>query len=243
MQLWKAVCDFDGTISTHDVTDDLLMRFAKPGWEALEDAWRAGQIGSRECMTGQIQFLDASKQELDKALDAMSIDPMFTRFAETASSMGIDLLVASDGLDYAIKRILGNHGLEHLKIVANHLEPIGERGWRMTSPNSAETCRSRSGTCKCAFVDATTRLNMSIGSTCKTLLIGDGQSDFCVSERVDFVFAKDRLISHCLDRKISHHAISGFGDAIALLPELLAGRFETPAFLSSLTPQPRVDYV
>src|SRR2546425_827163 len=44
---WMVQSDFDGTISLLDVTDTLLNRFGKPGWQELEDAWERGEIGSR----------------------------------------------------------------------------------------------------------------------------------------------------------------------------------------------------
>ena len=43
---WTILCDFDGTIAVEDVIDSMLVRFGRPGWEALEDDWRAGRIGS-----------------------------------------------------------------------------------------------------------------------------------------------------------------------------------------------------
>jgi hypothetical protein len=57
---WTILCDFDGTISVEDITDALLVRFAKPGWEDIEQAWKRGEIGSRECMARQIALLDAT---------------------------------------------------------------------------------------------------------------------------------------------------------------------------------------
>ncbi len=50
---WSILCDFDGTISLEDVIDSLLEKYGQPGWQELEDQWKAGKIGSRECMQGQ----------------------------------------------------------------------------------------------------------------------------------------------------------------------------------------------
>ena len=49
----------------------------------------------------------------------------------------------------------------------------------------------------------------------KTLLIGDGASDFCAADRVDFVFAKHRLIEHCRSAGIPYVPITSFADALA----------------------------
>ena len=77
MSDWTILCDFDGTVSVEDTTDTLLERFGRDGWQALEDEWRAGRIGSRECMAGQIALLDMDRAELDAHLDTRHIDPAF----------------------------------------------------------------------------------------------------------------------------------------------------------------------
>jgi 2-hydroxy-3-keto-5-methylthiopentenyl-1-phosphate phosphatase len=213
---WTILCDFDGTISVEDVIDSLLDRFGRPGWETLEQDWRAGRIGSRECMTGQVGLLDMTQEELDKHLSSLWIDHHFPDFVKMARATGTPMHVVSDGLDYAIRKILGRYGLDDLPLAANHLAPATPpQKWQLTSPFQAEGCRS--GTCKCAVA-----AQASKGGT-KTLLIGDGASDFCAADRVDFVFAKHRLIEHCRAAGIPYVPITGFEDALELLPRLLDG--------------------
>lgn len=55
---WRIQCDFDGTISLQDVADTLLTRHGMPGWQELEEAWERGEIGSHDCMCGQVALLD-----------------------------------------------------------------------------------------------------------------------------------------------------------------------------------------
>ncbi|WP_329741028.1 MtnX-like HAD-IB family phosphatase [Dyella sp. A6] len=217
MSGWNILCDFDGTISVEDVIDSLLDRFGRPGWEALESDWRAGRIGSRECMTGQVALLDMDRQALDHHLDGMWIDHAFPDFVSRARDLHVPVRVVSDGLDYAIHRILGRYGLDDLPLAANHLAPgTPPQRWQLSSPFQAEGCRS--GTCKCACVEQA----RASGAT-RTLLIGDGASDFCAADRVDFVFAKHRLIEHCRHAGIPYVPITGFEDALELLPALLDG--------------------
>jgi 2,3-diketo-5-methylthio-1-phosphopentane phosphatase len=213
---WTILCDFDGTISVEDVIDSLLDRFGRPGWEVLEQDWRAGRIGSRECMVGQADLLQMTRTELDAHLAGLWIDHAFPGFVARARELQVPLRIVSDGLDYAIQRILGRYGLADLPLAANHLAPgVPPKVWRLSSPFQAAGCRS--GTCKCACVaqaqDAGTR----------TLLIGDGASDFCAADHADFVFAKHRLIEHCRAAGIPYMPITGFEDALELLPKLLAG--------------------
>ena len=101
---WTILCDFDGTIAVEDVIDSLLDRYGRPGWEALELDWRAGRIGSRECMSGQVALLDMSRAELDAHLAGLWIDHAFPGFVAKARELGVPIRVVSDGLDYAIHR-------------------------------------------------------------------------------------------------------------------------------------------
>ncbi|HMM57143.1 MAG TPA: MtnX-like HAD-IB family phosphatase [Rudaea sp.] len=211
MSHWTILCDFDGTIAVDDTTDTLLERFGRSGWEALEADWKAGRINSHDCMAGQVALLDMSRDELDAHLDARAIDPAFGEFVDAAHAQGMHIVIVSDGLDYGIRRILARAGFESLPIVANHLRQVDEREWSLQFPHADKACRIGSGTCKCARGRAAHE---------RTLLIGDGASDFCVAETVDFVFAKGKLIQHCENKNIAHAAIAGFADALPLLHEL-----------------------
>jgi 2-hydroxy-3-keto-5-methylthiopentenyl-1-phosphate phosphatase len=223
---WTILCDFDGTIAVEDTTDTLLERFGQSGWEKLETDWREGRIGSHDCMAGQVALLDMNRAELDAHLAERTIDPAFAAFVRAAHRSGLHIEVLSDGLDYAIRTILGRNSLDWLPITANRLESAGERTWTLAFPNAYSACRVASGTCKCARADSA-----RIGRK-RVLLIGDGASDFCIAESADFVFAKDKLIAHCREKNIAHAAIDGFADALDLLPALIAGELAVPAPIS-----------
>jgi 2,3-diketo-5-methylthio-1-phosphopentane phosphatase len=208
------LCDFDGTISTSDVTDTLLEAFGKPGWREIEAEWLAGRIGSRVCMQQQIACLDASKEELDEAIDAIGVDDAFAAFVDAIATHGWELSIVSDGLDYAIKRILRRHRLPALPFYANRLTQTGERSWKLDSPYADPACCSASGMCKCAFA------RRAQAARNKVLMIGDGRSDFCVAGCADLVLAKGSLIAHCLGECLPHAPISGFSDATSMIPTL-----------------------
>lgn len=218
MSPWTILCDFDGTVALDDTTDTLLESFGRPGWEVLEDDWRAGRINSHDCMAGQVALLDMDRAELDAHLAQREIDPAFDDFVKLAQADGIAIEILSDGLDYAIRTILGRHGLDWLPITSNRLQAVTAREWSLDFPNASALCRVASGTCKCA------RSARAQAARKRTLLIGDGASDFCVAEAADFVFAKGKLVAHCIANNIPHAAISGFADALSLLPALVSGK-------------------
>jgi 2,3-diketo-5-methylthio-1-phosphopentane phosphatase len=209
------LCDFDGTVTKSDVTDDLLARFGKPGWQRLEAQWRAGAIGSRACMAGQVALLDCSREELDAHLCGVAIDPAFKQFATAVRARGAAIEIVSDGLDHACRVILGRHGLESIPLKANHLVQTGARSWRLEFPYAAIGCRA--GHCKCVSA----RAHAAEGAA--VLLIGDGASDFCVARRASHVFARGALLAHCAAAALPHRAVPDFDEALALLPLALDG--------------------
>lgn len=137
---WMVQCDFDGTISTEDVTDSLLQRFGRDGWEELEAAWERGEIGSRECMKGQVALLDMDRAELDAHLATIAVDPHFGAFVRAARERGMPVQVVSDGIDYAIHAVLERHGLSDLPVIANRLVQTGPRSWQLQSPWASAAC-------------------------------------------------------------------------------------------------------
>ncbi len=209
---WIIVCDFDGTISHEDVTDTLMEKFGHPDWQLLESRWKKAEIGSRECLSGQISLLDVSRQQMDTCLDQISIDPAFSHFVRWAQEEAIPLYVVSDGLDYAIERILGNNSITGLPVIANHLEQISERRWRITFPHFDPKCQYASGTCKCQVART---LNAHA-----FLVIGDGRSDFCVASQADHVLAKKSLLIECQKAGIAHTPFTRFSEARACIENL-----------------------
>ena len=220
MSPWLIQCDFDGTISLSDVTDSLLNRFGLPGWQAAEAAWMRGEIGSRTCMQRQVALLDVDEATLIDHLDTIDIDPAFPAFVKRAEALGLAVQVISDGIDFAIHRVLQRHGLDHLPVAANRLIANGPRRWALQSPHADSACARDSGTCKCASLSRQHAVGRYVA------FIGDSTSDFCVSRHADRVFAKSRLIEHCIDNDIRNTAFEHFGQLLVHLDALAADQRE-----------------
>jgi 2,3-diketo-5-methylthio-1-phosphopentane phosphatase len=204
----QVLVDFDGTIATDDTTDRLLERFAEPGWQAVEDEWKAGLIGSRECMARQIALVRATPEQYADFVADVEIDPSFPAFAALCHARGVAITVVSDGLDRTVAAVLDRHGLG-LPIRANHLEWLGGDRWRLLFPHGRGDCRALAGNCKCQFAAAppgTVRV-----------VVGDGRSDFCVAEQAELVLAKSALAKHAAATGLPHFPIQSFAEATTLL--------------------------
>ena len=213
----QVFCDFDGTISVVDTTDRVLSRLAAPEWEQLEADWVAGRIDAAACMRGQVALIGGGDAELDDVLDEIELDPGFCAFAAWCADRDLPLTIVSDGVDHFIRRILSRHGLGELPIVSNRL--AGEAGARrLEQPHRREGCAAGAGVCKCATAAARAVPGETI------VYIGDGRSDFCVSQRADVLFAKDTLADYAAGRGQPHHLYETFHDITAMLAPLVDAR-------------------
>jgi 2,3-diketo-5-methylthio-1-phosphopentane phosphatase len=212
----RVFVDFDGTIAPIDTTDLLLERFADPAWRRIEEDWKAGRIGSRECLVRQVDLVRADPRELDAFIADIEIDPYFADFVTTCRRFGHQVAVVSDGLDRTVEAVLGRLDV-HVPYYANHLAWQGGGRWRLAFPHARSDCRSLSGNCKCQFLDSSILLDV---------VVGDGRSDFCMATRADLVLAKGALLDHCVQSALPHRAFAHFGEATEHLTEWLGGRLQ-----------------
>ena len=62
--------DFDGTITTRDIGDQIVINFAEPGWEKAMDRFRVGELNVRELWAIEIGML---REEREPAAIARAI--------------------------------------------------------------------------------------------------------------------------------------------------------------------------
>ena len=216
----RVLVDFDGTIAPTDTTDLLLERFAEPEWHSIEDDWKAGRIGSRECLVRQIDLVRATPTEMDSFMNSIEIDPGFSRFVDFVQGLGYPIAVVSDGLDRTIGNVLDRNNID-IEYFANRLEWRGGNRWRLSFPHARSDCSALSGNCKCSFAEGQPRQ--------LKVLVGDGRSDFCLAGRADLVLAKSGLLNHCRKNDLPHIAFEDFNQVTTLFARWLAEHVTGPA--------------
>jgi 2,3-diketo-5-methylthio-1-phosphopentane phosphatase len=210
--------DFDGTIVPRDASDFLFERFADPAWQDIEQDWKSGRIGSRECMARQVALLRATPEVLRAAIATLAIDRGFAGFVRNCHVWGVGMTVISDGFDLVIEQVLRSAGLM-LPYFANRLSSLGSDRWRVTFPFARSDCRALAGNCKCSFTEP--------HAAAVKVVIGDGRSDYCLSQRADLVFAKAELLELCRSSGAPHFAFADFCDVSTTLAAWL-GRDTQP---------------
>ena len=228
--------DFDGTISRRDAVDAMLETYADPTWLTFEAEWRAGRMGSRDCLQAQMALVHATRKQVDALLDEIGIDEDLVALLEVCAAQHIPAHIVSDGFDYCIRRILSDVGkrvaalLRGGRVCAAHLEGRGHR-WSTEFPFFRQTCGHGCATCKPAVMRLLNETNAPV------IFVGDGLSDRYAVESANLVFAKDGLAAFCTENSIKHTPYQNLGEVAARLDRWLTGRVflkeETPARISA----------
>lgn len=196
--------DFDNTIATCDVFDDMLLHFGvDPAWQDLEAKWKAGKIGSRQCLEGQIKCMNVPRERLDKYLSRIKLDPYFKKILQLLAKYGIAPSIVSDNFDYMLKRILKQRDI-NITVYANHAR-LRHARLIPSFPHTDKKCPA------CAHCKKKNLLSYS-GKNSIILYIGDGRSDRCPAKYADIVFAKGYLLKFCKEEKLPYIAFKTLKD-------------------------------
>ncbi len=210
--------DFDGTVTRADVVDAILERLGEPGWEQLERDWKAGLIGSRQCLGGQMACVRATPSVLNAVVDGIELDPGLPALLDLAIRRDLPVHIVSDGFDYCIHRFLdrlpetrvcGLRGRVH----ASHLESAGGDRWRSAFPHFEVPCDHGCATCKPGV------MALVNPSGAPAIFVGDGLSDRYAALAADVVFAKTSLAQHCEREGISFVAYRDLADVAAAIED------------------------
>lgn len=190
-QVW---IDFDGTVTEGDLLDMLIKRFSRnDSWKLIEERWRAGLIGSRECLAQEFALLALSRAELENELAGVRVDPGAARLLALLAQHGVPVAILSDGVERFIREVLYRAGVPAPTIRANGVAHRG-RTLSLRPLHGAGVCPVRSAHCKCASMR-----ELGCGRR-RSIYVGDGRSDLCAARTAEVVFAKGALAA-ALDKE------------------------------------------
>ena len=197
--------DFDNTITSIDVIDNMLERFSEDNkWKDLEKRWQHEEIGSLECLKGQIEGIRVDKETLDNYLSTVKIDHYFKKLLQFFKSHDIPVLILSDNFDYMLRKILRQNNIPDMEFYCNKVDISGGR-LKPSFPFSKSTC-GECANCKKTHILAKRKDGMT------AVYIGDGKSDVCASKVSDMVFAKGYLRGLFEEEGLPHVAIDDLKD-------------------------------
>ncbi len=212
---WAVACDFDGTIVTEDIGDQVSIHFGGyTAWRAAEDRYKAGGMPFSALLSAIFAGVTASGEEIAAwARDRAVLRPGLERFVRLCRDQGIPFVVLSAGLDVYIHAILERLPPElraHVKVRANHAV-TSPRGLAVEFHATQGGCGS-CGFCKGAVVEELRAAGHRVA------MLGDGTADRCAAERADLVFARGRLPKYCDEMGVRYTRFETFDEVLALFP-------------------------
>ncbi len=189
--------DFDNTITKIDILDDMLERFSRDdNWMRLEDEWKRGKIGSRQCLDGQMRGIRIGVRRLDRYLATVKLDPYFKKLLKLFDSRNIKTVILSDNFEYILKGILKKNDVIGPDVYCNSLEMSDDR----LTPGFPYSDKKCGGCAHCK----TKNMLANTGSGFTSIYIGDGLSDLCPARKAGLVFAKSTLRERLEEEKVPH---------------------------------------
>jgi 2-hydroxy-3-keto-5-methylthiopentenyl-1-phosphate phosphatase len=182
------VLDFDGTVTERDVGDAIVKRFGLPGWDALEEEFKRGEVSIRRLWVQEISHLpgDRAAEMAAFSLEVAKVRPGLRELVTYCRSKGIPVEIASNGIEFYISRILGANGLGDLPYVCMGANFGPGSQSSLVIPDDTVQC-ARNGLCKCARVWRMQKQGRRV------VFAGDGASDACVAYEPDVLMARSSL--------------------------------------------------
>ena len=221
--------DFDGTAAAQNVAETLLERYGSETfpesdtWKAHREAFRKGEMTLREYQERAFNGVDVTLAEMSDGLKGLCWPREgFKEFVSYCNSNDIQLLIITNGLHFYVDSVLGHAGLDGLSVCAVGCE--GQPGHlRYWYPYETTECWEW-GNCKCRVLeDSRSR------SDVKTVMIGDGYSDYCAARLADAAFARATMRNHCDANGVAYIPFEDFHDVLAAFRAGIPGVWEPEA--------------
>jgi 2,3-diketo-5-methylthio-1-phosphopentane phosphatase len=201
------VLDFDGTIVSSDIGDELCDRFAPAEWLEIDQRWERRELSLPEAQRQMWALTHADQSSMvSAALEMATIRNGFNALLDLAEDRGARLILASGGFDFYIGPILGG-ALERFE--ATFFNTGQWTGGKLTLgfPNA-----EKSGCSSCAVCKG--RVCATYAERGPVTFFGDGTSDRCAIGVADRIAAvqNSKLAGYCKDAGVEVMEFSAFSE-------------------------------
>ena len=205
-------CDFDGTITDKDASFFILDAFVEGDWRKLLAEYAERKISVGHFNTTAFNMVKASEPALLKTIEGkIKIRPGLQQLIDYCQRQSFKFVIVSNGLDFYIRSILRNIGLENLEVHAAEtiFRPEGLEV-RYIGPDGIQLNSD--------FKEAYTRLFLSQGY--RVIYVGNGDSDIYPARLAYHVFAREKLIVRCKETKIKYESFDDLNSVVSGLGRL-----------------------
>ncbi len=165
------ITDFDGTMTRHGVVDLVRTRYANPVTEAAWSGYERRQLSHYDAVAAIFSQLRLNEQDLAGFLASTELDPALPAVFQQLQKQGWQVVVASAGCEWYIRKILEPHGLAPV-VFANPGDYAEATGLRMVFPEPG------SFVCRETGIDKVAIVNAALASGAEVAYAGDGGPDW-----------------------------------------------------------------
>lgn len=205
-------CDFDGTITEEDASFFLLDAFAQGDWRRLLREYKEHRISVGEFNTRAFAMVKADRPALLEAIkDKVRMRAGFHELVACCSRRGFRVVIVSNGLDFYIKAILKDSGLENIEMHAaeTRFHPEGMQV-RYVDPFGNQLDNGLKEAYIKSFLDQGYRV----------IYVGNGDSDIVPAKYAHQIFATGELLAYCKENDLKCKLFNDLTDVVTAL-ELL----------------------
>jgi 2,3-diketo-5-methylthio-1-phosphopentane phosphatase len=205
----KVITDFDNTLSTVDLIDELIVKiFGENGNEIISN-WENMNIGAVLTHRKMAESQKLTDELIRETAKNVFLEKGIHELRDYCKENDIELVVVSDGFDVYINDLLTRNGLSELPVYCNEI--TSKSGYlEIKHPFRSSEC-DFCGHCK----DKTMEMLVDEGDY--VVYVGDGNSDFCAAMKADVVFAKNDLMEFCKKRNLPYFEFHDFFDVLNFL--------------------------
>jgi len=201
------VSDFDGTLTKYDFYDLVCKEFPEISTAGYWQQYEAGKLTHFEALRSIFALIRTDEAKLVKIVDSMEIEPKAAISVSALKNKGWEVIVASAGCDWYIKRLLKGAGVS-MTLYANPGEFYPDKGLLMSLPERTPFFSNELGVNKVALVrDALSKAQ-------RVAFAGDGRPDLAAALLVppDMRFAKSWLARRLEEINEGFHPFERWSD-------------------------------
>ena len=199
-------CDFDGTITEKDTSFILLDTFAQGDWQKLLQEYKEHRISVAQFNTQAFAMVKADEPALLQVVNGkVKIRTGFHELVDYCAERGFRLVIVSNGLEFYVKAILKEIGVENIETHAAQAQfhPSGMEV-QYTGPDGKQL----DGGLKEAYI------KLFLGQGYKVIYVGNGDSDIIPAQCAYQIFARGELLTYCKQNNLECNPFNSLTDVI-----------------------------
>lgn len=211
-------CDFDGTITEHDVIQMIMAEFAPPQWKSIvSEILDARTLSIKD---GIVKLFDLIPSALEPkitefVLREVKLRKGFDEFMAYCKQNEIPFLVVSGGVDFFIRPVLAKYK-NQIEIFSN-LASFDAESITLSMPYLPKDCPD-CNECACCKQEV---MKTYSSSDYFRISIGDSLTDLGASKLADLAFARARLLDYTKAENIPVQPFDNFDDVQHHLERLM----------------------